>query len=55
MSTLATLQPVQSNLDNEDIELNDITGVVSREAGERDPLLLRSKIVSDSALDGLKE
>lgn len=41
--------------EREDIELNTIPSVVSREAGERDPLLLRSKIVSDQTLDGLKQ
>jgi len=55
MTTATALYPVQSLPENEDIELNDITDVISREAGERDPLLLRSKIISDRALDGLKE
>lgn len=38
-----------------DIELVPIPSVIGREAGERDPLLLRSKIVSDEAIDGLKK
>jgi len=37
-----------------DIELMDIPAVVGREAGERDPLELRSKIITDDQLDGLR-
>ena len=59
MSTVATMpqRPRSSSPADEldDIELNTIPSVVSREAGERDPLLLRSKIVSDVDLDGLKQ
>lgn len=38
----------------DDLELMSIPSVVGREAGERDPLLLRDKIISDDAIDGLK-
>ncbi|KAL7418424.1 hypothetical protein Q5752_006882 [Cryptotrichosporon argae] len=38
-----------------DIELNDVPSVVGREAGERDPLLLRTKIMSDDAIEGIKK
>lgn len=40
---------------NDDLELMSMPSVVGREAGERDPLLLRDKIVSDDAIDGLKQ
>jgi len=55
MAVITIPTPSERHEETEDIELNDIAGVVSREAGERDPLLLRSKIISDSTLDGLKE
>ena len=55
MAVIPISTPSERHEETEDIELNDIAGVVSREAGERDPLLLRSKIISDSTLDGLKE
>ena len=38
-----------------DIELMDLPSVVGREAGERDPLLLRSKIMSDETIEGIKQ
>ena len=38
-----------------DIELMTIPDVVSREAGENDPLLLRDKIASDATLNSLKQ
>lgn len=37
-----------------DIELMAIPSVVSREAGERDPLLLRERIKPDKELEGLR-
>ncbi|EIW72087.1 hypothetical protein TREMEDRAFT_66707 [Tremella mesenterica DSM 1558] len=37
-----------------DLEFMSIPSVVGREAGERDPLLLRSKLVSHEDIDGLK-
>jgi hypothetical protein len=38
-----------------DLELMTVPSVVGREAGERDPLSLRSKIVSDEDIDGLRK
>lgn len=38
-----------------DIELMSIPSVVGREAGEKDPLLLRSRLMSEGDLDGLKQ
>ena len=38
-----------------DVELVSMQGVVSREAGERDPLLLRTKIMKEDDLKGLKQ
>jgi hypothetical protein len=43
-----------SSVSPDDIELMRVPSVVGREAGERDPLLLRSKIISDADLDGLR-
>ena len=40
---------------NDDLELMTMPSVVGREAGERDPLLLRDKIMSGEAIDGLKQ
>ncbi|WWD19661.1 hypothetical protein CI109_104123 [Kwoniella shandongensis] len=39
----------------DDLELMSIPSVVGREAGERDPLLLRGKIVSDADIDGIRQ
>lgn len=39
----------------DDIELVDARSVVSREAGERDPLLLRDKIKSTAELETLRK
>ncbi|WVR00159.1 hypothetical protein IAU59_007301 [Kwoniella sp. CBS 9459] len=39
----------------DDLELMGIPSVVSREAGERDPLLLRDKIMSDADLEGIRQ
>lgn len=38
-----------------DIELTPTASVRSREAGERDPLLLRDKLKSDAELDSLRQ
>ncbi|ORY33456.1 hypothetical protein BCR39DRAFT_520196 [Naematelia encephala] len=38
----------------DDLELMPVPSVVSREAGERDPLLLRSKLISDEDIDGIR-
>jgi hypothetical protein len=54
-ATSTLVQAVSPADELDDIELNTIPSVMSREAGERDPLLLRSKIVSDTDLDGLKQ
>lgn len=40
---------------DDDLELMTMPSVVGRESGERDPLLLRDKIVSDEAIKGLKQ
>jgi hypothetical protein len=40
---------------HEDIELMSLPAVIGREAGERDPLSLRSKIISDDQLDGIRQ
>ena len=40
---------------NDDLELMTMPSVVGRESGERDPLLLRDKIMSGEAIDGLKQ
>lgn len=40
---------------NDDLELMNMPSVVGRESGERDPLLLRDKIMSGEAIDGLKQ
>jgi hypothetical protein len=40
---------------DQDLELMNISSVVGREAGERDPLLLRSKIIPDTELDGIRQ
>lgn len=39
---------------DEDLERITTASVVGREAGERDPLLLRERIVSEDAIDGFK-
>lgn len=39
----------------DDIELMRLDTVISREAGERDPLLLRDKVISEEALEGLRK
>ena len=41
--------------EEEDIELMTLPEVVGGEAGERDPLLLRNKIVSDEDINGLRQ
>ena len=38
-----------------DIELMDMDAVVGREAGERDPLLLRERMVDDDQIEGLRQ
>lgn len=38
-----------------DVELNPMSSVVGREAGERDPLLLRSRIVPDEQIKVLRK
>lgn len=53
----ASIPPsIASNSDGRagDIELMSIQSVRSREAGERDPLLLRSKIKTDDEIQGLR-
>ncbi|WVQ66958.1 uncharacterized protein L199_005149 [Kwoniella botswanensis] len=39
----------------DDLELMGITSVISREAGERDPLLLRDKLISDAHLEEIRQ
>jgi hypothetical protein len=59
----SSLGPSQSSYDqispsvgmSDDLELMNIPSVVSRESGERDPLLLRDKLVSEQEIDGLKQ
>lgn len=38
-----------------DLEYMGMHSVVGREAGERDPLLLRDKVISDDAIEGLRQ
>lgn len=42
---------------SEDVDLENMgePSVVSREAGERDPLLLRNRIMSDDHIEGLRQ
>lgn len=40
---------------HDDIELMTMPSVVGRESGERDPLLLRDKIMSGEAISGIKQ
>lgn len=40
---------------HDDLELMSLPSVVGRESGERDPLLLRDRIISDEAIKGLKQ
>jgi hypothetical protein len=47
--------PSHSTTSNGDIELMSNPTVISREAGDRDPLLLRKKVVPDGDIDGLKQ
>lgn len=57
MSATATMTqpaPVDPIAPGVDVELMSIRSVVSREAGERDPLLLRTKIKSDDEIKGLR-
>jgi hypothetical protein len=42
-------------VDDVDLENMGMPSVVGREAGERDPLLLRKRIMSDDAIEGLKQ
>ena len=39
----------------DDLELMGIPSVISREAGERDPLLLRDKIISEADIEGIRQ
>ncbi|WWC91730.1 uncharacterized protein L201_006677 [Kwoniella dendrophila CBS 6074] len=39
----------------DDLELMNIPSVLSREAGEKDPLLLRGKVISDAHLDEIRQ
>lgn len=39
----------------DDLELMTMPSVIGREAGERDPLLLRQKIILDQEIDGLRQ
>ncbi|WWC64549.1 uncharacterized protein I303_107159 [Kwoniella dejecticola CBS 10117] len=60
MSTMTTtvLEPRERSSLGErpdDLELMGIPSVVSREAGEKDPLLLRDKVVSDAALEEIRQ
>lgn len=41
--------------DAADLEHMASPGVVSREAGERDPLSLRKRMMSDDAIEGLRQ
>ncbi|BEI81019.1 hypothetical protein CcaverHIS002_0201790 [Cutaneotrichosporon cavernicola] len=53
--SLSPTPPLSPTFDGHgDIELNNIAGVVAREAGERDPLLLRDRIVPDEQLQLLR-
>lgn len=51
MTQPAPVDPIAPGVD---VELMSIRSVVSREAGERDPLLLRTKIKSDDEIKGLR-
>ncbi|WVR07653.1 hypothetical protein IAU60_004695 [Kwoniella sp. DSM 27419] len=39
----------------DDLELMGVPSVVGREAGERDPLLLRDRLISDADLEGIRK
>jgi hypothetical protein len=47
--------PSPSAATGNDLELMAVPSVVGREAGERDPLSLRSKIMSEDDIDGLRK
>ncbi|OCF77336.1 cation diffusion facilitator 1 [Kwoniella mangroviensis CBS 8886] len=50
-----TSRPASIGERPDDLELMGITSVVSREAGERDPLLLRDKLISDAHLEEIRQ
>jgi hypothetical protein len=46
--------PPSPSAQQDDLERITRASVIGREAGERDPLLLRDRIVSEQAISGLK-
>lgn len=47
--------PTQRSPKTDDVELMTMPSVIGREAGERDPLLLRQKVIPDQEIDGLRQ
>jgi hypothetical protein len=54
VTTAVEFTPTHQRQASDDIEMVSVQEVVSREAGERDPLLLRSGIKGDDELDTLR-